>query len=96
MHQEKPEKAAKLSMDPVDVEAAKLRFRKAADEFSPLRIVRERPFSSVGVAFLAGFGLNALGTSRSVAPALATVNQITSLALQLAPLLISRARSSDG
>lgn len=79
-----------------DVAEAKQRFLRAANDFSPLGIVRRRPFASVGVAFLAGLGLSALGASRTIAPTLSAASQISGLAAQFAPLLIKRARSSDG
>ena len=82
--------------EPPDLEEAKLRFKATCEEVSPLNIVRRRPLASVGVAFLAGFGLNKLGASRVAPPAMATMAQIASLVAQFAPLIIQRARSSDG
>lgn len=82
--------------NPPDLEEAKQRFREACAEVSPLNIVRKRPFASLGVAFLAGFGLNKLGASRVAPPTMATMAQIASLAAQFAPLIMQRARSSDG
>lgn len=79
-----------------DLAEAKARFLAAANEFSPLGIVQRRPFASIGVAFLAGFGISALGASRATAPAMATMSQIVNLAAQFAPLIVARARSSDG
>ncbi len=81
---------------PLELEQAKEQFARAWQEFSPLGIVQERPFASLGTAFAAGFGLNMLGASRVAPPAMATMAQIASIVAQLAPLIGQRARSSDG
>lgn len=78
------------------VEEAKLRFLKAANDVSPFKGVREKPFISLGAAFLAGFGLSSLGASRSAPTGMAIVYQILGLLSQFAPFIIARARSSDG
>lgn len=104
MHGKKPEEEqsreieekAQIQTAPASVEEAKLRFLKAANEFSPLGVVRRNPFKSMGVAFLAGFGLSSLGANRAAPSAMAMISQALGLLSQLAPLLKSRARSSDG
>lgn len=78
------------------LEEAKLRFYEAASAYAPLGFVRRRPFASVGMAFLAGFGISALGGTRAAAPALATAAQVASLVSQFAPLLLARSRGRDG
>lgn len=90
------EKNAPLPPEPVSVEEAKLSFLKAANEFSPLGVVRRNPYKSMGVAFLAGFGLSSLGANSAAPSAMAMVSQALGLLTQLVPLLKSRARSSDG
>lgn len=81
---------------PPDLEEARAQFLAACNDFSPFDVVKRRPFASLGTAFLAGFGLNMLGSSRVAPPAFATAAQITSILMQLAPLIEKRARSSDG
>lgn len=90
-----PEKQELKAAQP-EVEAAKERFRKAASDFSPLGIVQRRPFTSLGIAFLAGFGISSLGASKATPPTLDTIAQLAGIAAQFAPLLAARARSSDG
>lgn len=90
------EKEAQIPEGPLSVQEAKLRFLKAANEFSPLAIVRRNPGKSMGAAFLAGFGLSSLGANRAAPSAMGLVSQALGLLTQLAPLLKSRARSSDG
>ena len=93
---EKTASAEARELNKPDLAEAKARFQMAAEAFSPLGIVRRRPFASLGVAFAAGFGLSSLGGSRAAPPALDLAAQIAGIAASFAPLLASRARSSDG
>lgn len=90
------EPKVQLPPTPATVDEAKLRFLKAANEFSPLGVVRRNPYKSMGVAFLAGFGLSSLGASRTAPSSMALISQALGLLSQFAPFLITRARSSDG
>lgn len=81
---------------PPDLAEAKKRFSEACEEVSPLGVVKRRPFTSLAVAFLAGFGFSAMGASKAAPPAMATAAQIASIVAQFAPLIMKRARSSDG
>lgn len=104
MHQKEAEKKRQVNRSkysgepcaPMDVEEAKLRFLKAANDFSPLAIVRKRPFVSLGTAFIAGFGISSIGGSKTAPPTIAMIAQIAGIAAQLMPFILSRARGSDG
>lgn len=80
----------------LDLNEAKLRFLMAANNLSPFGVVRRRPLASIGVAFLAGFGLSLAGGSKAAPSTLSTMSQIAGLVANLAPLFAARARSSGG
>lgn len=80
----------------LELDQAKARFLVAAQNMSPLNVVRNRPLASVSVAFAAGLGLSMLAGTRSGSAALGSMTQIAGLITQLIPLFTARARSSDG
>lgn len=75
---------------------AKIAFIKASDNVSPFSIVDRRPLTSLGCAFLLGFGLRALTPLKKDATLVASVAEIGGIVSRLLPLVYSRASSSGG
>lgn len=94
-----------MSQKPADIEnisaeinllKAKIAFIKAADKVSPTGMIGRRPYTSLGVAFLLGFGLNLLAKTNSQTPLLASLAELGGIISRIAPLVSSRASSSGG
>lgn len=74
---------------------AKARFLQKAADVAPLHPVREHPYLSMGIAFVAGYSVTSLGR-RGNPLLIATISQVSGIVADILPFIISRARSSGG